>query len=68
MQVLPAKRLEESCTGRYLRELRIQNGKHLVNLMNQISLKRMLYFLAIPTYNKLARSLLLPVESTTDKN
>ena len=68
MQVLPAKRLEESCTGRHLRELRIQNWKHLVNLVNQISFKQMLYFLAIPTYSKLARTLLLSVESTTDKN
>ena len=27
-----AKRREESCTGRYLRGLRNENGKHLLNL------------------------------------
>ena len=28
MYVLPAKRQEENCTGRYLEELRNQNGEH----------------------------------------
>ena len=35
MQVLLAKRREETCTERYLRGLRNQNGKHLVNLVDQ---------------------------------
>ena len=32
MEMLPAKIRDENCAARYSRELRNQNGKHLVNL------------------------------------
>ena len=32
MQVLPAKRQEENCTGQYSKGLSNPDGKHLVNL------------------------------------
>ena len=38
MQVLPAKRQEEKCTGRYSKGLKNHGGEHLINLCesNQI--------------------------------
>ena len=39
MQVLPVKRQEEDCTGRYSRRLENQNGKYLVNLFESINLE-----------------------------
>ena len=40
MQVLVAKRQEEICTERYSKELRNQNGQHLVNLYESINLEK----------------------------
>ena len=45
---------------------KIFERKHLVNLVNQISLKHKLHYYSY-TYSKLARTL-LPVESTTNKS
>ena len=39
MQVLPAKRREETCAKRHLKGLKNQNGEHLVNLCESNILK-----------------------------
>ena len=39
MQVLPAKREEENCTGRYSKGLRNQNGEHVCESNNLMKYK-----------------------------
>ena len=57
MQVLPAKRREENCTGQYSRGSRNQNREHLVNI-------RETNILEIP-YREVERTL-RPIESTNN--
>ena len=44
MQVLPAKRQEENCTGRYSKGLKKQNGGHFVNLFESNNLETQVMF------------------------
>lgn len=57
MQVLPAKRREENCTGKYSRGSRNQNREHLVNI-------RETNILEIP-YREVERTW-RPIESTNN--
>ena len=44
MELLPAKIQEGSCTGRYSKGLRNQNGQHLVNLCKSNKLETQFIF------------------------
>ena len=56
MQVLPAKRQEENCIGRFSKGLSNQNEKHLVNLCEYSQLA-----IQLGIVNELARCFVLKV-------
>ena len=61
MQVLPAKRQEENCTGMYLKGLKNRNGEYLVSLSKSNNLEIQVIF----PISELDRSL-FPFESVNN--